>query len=67
MTSRKTRDQYAMMCARCVVRTPELRSNHLMPGETCKRDGYVDPRPKDWKPLKRSRKSDVLNDNQMDD
>jgi hypothetical protein len=51
---RKTRDQYAMMCARCVVRTPELRSNHLMPGETCKRDGYVDPRPKDWKPIKRA-------------
>jgi hypothetical protein len=50
--NRKTRDQYAATCPRCVTKTPELRSHHLMPGATCKRDGYVDPRPKDWQPYR---------------
>lgn len=50
MTDRKTRNQYAAICVRCVTKTPELRSHHLMPGATCPRDGYVDPRPKDWVP-----------------
>jgi predicted nucleic acid-binding Zn ribbon protein len=40
------RAKNALICVRCVVQTPELRSHRLMPGATCQRDGYVDKRTK---------------------
>lgn len=39
------------LCVRCVTKTPNRSPSLLMPGQRCKVDGYVDPRPRDWEPL----------------
>ena len=41
------RQSYTVECPRC---PPNRSPSKLIPGQTCRVDGYTDPRPQGWKP-----------------
>jgi hypothetical protein len=43
---RKVRAKYGVNCPQCNVKQPKRVPSVLLPGQKCKVDGYIDPRPK---------------------
>jgi hypothetical protein len=42
---RKLRATYGVQCPHCIELQPKRDATVLLPGQMCKVDGYVDPRP----------------------
>lgn len=44
---RKRRETLGVDCPQCNVKQPKRTPTVLLPGQRCKVDGYVDPRPRE--------------------
>lgn len=42
---RRMREKHGVECPQCKVGRPKTNASILLPGQRCKVDGYVDPRP----------------------
>jgi hypothetical protein len=43
---RAARAEHGVKCPQCPVHRPKAQPSILLPGQRCKVDGYVDPRPR---------------------
>lgn len=43
---RKLRSRFGVNCPRCNEKQPKRTPSILLPGQRCKVDGYIDPRPR---------------------
>lgn len=43
---RRERAELGVACPRCAVARPKTNASILLPGQRCRVDGYVDPRPR---------------------
>jgi hypothetical protein len=39
------RKKFGVACPRCIEKRPKAQPSILLPNQTCKVDGYIDPRP----------------------
>lgn len=53
---RKLRSRHGAECPECKKNRPKTNASILLPGQKCKVDGYVDPRPR----LPRDKKSGTI-------
>lgn len=47
---RRLRAEHGIECPQCKIARPKTNASILLPGQRCKVDGYVDPRPRIMKP-----------------